>query len=89
MGDCAETSSAGEMSLLANGKSIGERIEELVCYGSVDAVKLSAEDRVRVIEFASSFEECSSTSAELAEMTDAELMRTAYWVMAEYAQGQV
>lgn len=86
--DHAEASIAG-VSLVSDGRSIGESIEEVVCNGSLATLKLSSADRSRVVEFASSFEECSNTTEELNAMADAELLRTAYWAMAEYARGQM
>ncbi|WOB11291.1 hypothetical protein [Piscinibacter gummiphilus] len=89
MSDPAGATSAEELTLVSEGRSIGESIEEVVCNGSLATLKLSSADRSLVVEFAASFEECSSTTEELNAMADADLLRAAYWAMAEYARGQM
>lgn len=56
----------------------------------IDAVRmgapLTAEERADLIERTPSFEECSQTAAELAAMSDADLMTTAMWVWHDYCR---
>lgn len=69
-------------------QTIGMTIEDWYCHG-MPGEPLSSEQRASVINFALGFEECQSTIAELAALTDQDLVRSAYWAMAEYARGQV
>lgn len=38
---------------------------------------------------AEGFEECGQSTAELEAMDDKDLVATAYWIMADYARGQM
>ncbi|MGE0329730.1 MAG: hypothetical protein AB7P37_03445 [Ramlibacter sp.] len=67
--------------------TIGMQVEAWHVYGMQGP--LTAEQRTAVINFAHSFEECSKTPEELALMDDPELISTAYYAMAEYANGQL
>ena len=68
--------------------SIGQFVEEFHFYGISDNRTLEQEQRVDIIEFAMSVEECSQTKAKLESMSDKDLVQAAYRVMAEYASGQ-
>jgi hypothetical protein len=70
-------------------KSVGERVERLKLYGFADGQILSTKDRDEIIEFAMQFEECAWSRAELKAESDSGLVYCAYWVMAEYASGQI
>lgn len=65
----------------------GRFVEE--CMWDAHDKKLSDIEHSDIVEFAARFEECSHSSDELHEMPDEELLRVAYWAMAEYASGQV
>jgi hypothetical protein len=65
----------------------GQLVEQLHCYATDK--QLSEVERQDIIEWASRFEECTNSEDEFHAMPDAELIRTAYWIMAEYASGQV
>lgn len=69
-------------------KNVGELVEDYVLYG-MPKTPLDADFRQRVIEYTVRFEECSRDEAELAAMSDSDLVQCSYWVMAEYARGQV
>lgn len=53
-----------------------------------EPVVMTAEERADFIEYTSHFEECCYAKHELRKMSDAELVESGYWVMAEYARGQ-
>lgn len=73
-----------------NGRSVGEAIEEIVCYGSSESTPaLTTSDRQEIIDFATSFEECHLSRAEIEGLADKDVLNTAYWVMADYARGQM
>lgn len=69
------------------GLPIGQRVEDWRIYGMPSA--LDPEVREEVIAFALSFEECNETRQQLEAMGHEELIVTAYWAMANYAQGQL
>jgi len=53
------------------------------------SVPMTAAERAFLVEDTPRFEECSHSAAELAAMSDADLMGRAYATWAEYASGQV
>lgn len=67
--------------------NIGEQIESWTLYGAPD--QLTSEQRTQAVEFAAGFEECIHSRDELAALNDAELIKAAYWAMADYARGQL
>lgn len=69
-------------------KNVGEQIEDYVLYGMPTA-PLEGVFRQKVIDYIVRFEECNRDEAELAAMSDSDLVQCSYWVMAEYARGQV
>ena len=69
-------------------KNMGELVEDYVLYGG-PTTPLEADFRQKVIDYTVRFEECSQDEAELAAMSDSDLVRCSYWVMAQYARGQV
>jgi hypothetical protein len=68
-------------------KGVGHFVEELHLYATDK--RLSAAERQDIVEDALRFEECSYSEQELLAMDDAALIGAYYWVMAEYASGQV
>lgn len=70
-------------------KSIGEEVEDLACHGIPTGTTLTDAKRNEIIEFAIGFEECGNTKPELDALTDKDLITAAYWVMADYARGQM
>ena len=67
----------------------GERIEALKLYGFKDGEKLTEDEREDIIDYTLRFEECQWSREHLEAEDDAGLIHCAYWVMAEYASGQV
>lgn len=67
----------------------GRVIEDLHCNGFEPGRTLSAEEREGIVEFALGFEECSQSKDELEAMSDKDLVSSAYWIMADYARGQM
>lgn len=67
----------------------GQLIEELHCYGFPPGRTLTGQERRGIVEFAEGFEECGQSTAELEAMDDKDLVATAYWIMADYARGQM
>lgn len=65
----------------------GRLVEDLHCYATDK--QLSEVERQDIIEWTATFEECSYAEDELHAMADADLISAAYWVMAEYASGQI
>lgn len=49
---------------------------------------LTVEEREFLVTDTASFEECCHTKAELREMSDSDLMSTAYWAWSDYVRGQ-
>lgn len=68
--------------------NIGADVENWVCYG-MPSEPLTSEQREAIIDYASGFEERSDTREELQAAADHDLIRTAYWAMADYARGQM
>lgn len=58
-----------------------ERIDEVR-----QGAPLTAEERAHLVENTPTFEECTQTQAELAAMSDAELMTTGMWVWHDYCR---
>ena len=69
--------------------SIGQLIEDLHCNGWLEDRVLTEQEKQDIIEFALRFEECGDSRGDLEAMSDQDLVRSAYWIMAEYASGQV
>lgn len=65
----------------------GRLVEELHCYAADK--QLSDVERDDIIEWALRFEECTYSADQFHAMPDADLIAAAYWIMAEYASGQV
>jgi hypothetical protein len=65
----------------------GRLVEELYLYATDK--QLSEVERQDIVEDALTFEECSYSDEELHAMDDAHLIAAHYWIMAEYASGQV
>lgn len=68
---------------------IGQLIETLYCTGWPEGRKLTEKERQDMVEFALPFEECSFERTDLEAMNDRDLVQSTYWIMAEYAKGQV
>jgi len=71
------------------GLGVGQFVEELYLYWTEHNTTLAPSERDCVIEFVMTFEECSHTVSELRSMDDQDLIASAYWVMADYARGQM
>ena len=69
--------------------SIGQLVEDLHCNGIPDGRTLTPQERLDIVEFALSFEECQEPRDVLEAKSDKDLVMSAYWIMAEYASGQV
>ena len=69
-------------------KNVGEQVEDYVLYG-MPTIPLEGVFRQKVIDYIVRFEECDRDEPELAVMSDSDLIQHSYWVMAEYARGQV
>ena len=65
----------------------GPLVERLMLYA--EDKQLSEVEHDKIVQWTLHFEECSNTEDELNRMSDAELIKAAYWVMAEYASGQL
>lgn len=70
-------------------RTVGQRIEDLHCYGFAEGEKLTAEERAEMLEFARAFEECTYSREELGAMDDKHLVAAGYSAMADYARGQM
>lgn len=70
-------------------QATGQLIEDLHCNGFEPGRKLSAGEKEEIVEFAVEFEECSQSKEDLEAMTDRDLVSSAYWIMADYARGQM
>lgn len=68
-------------------KGVGFFVEDMHLYATDK--RLSAIERQDIVEDALRFEECSYSEQELCAMDDAALIGAHYWVMAEYARGQI
>lgn len=68
-------------------KGVGFFVENMHLYATDK--RLSAIERQDIVEDALRFEECSYSEQDLNAMDDAALIGAHYWVMAEYASGQV
>lgn len=68
---------------------VGERVESLMCNGFQPGEVLTQQEREQIAGWAAGFEECDYSREKLMEMSDRDLVSTAYWVMADYARGQV
>lgn len=69
--------------------TVGQRIEDLHCYGFAEGEKLTPDERAQMLEYARSFEECTYSREELVAMDDKHLVAAGYGAMADYARGQV
>lgn len=69
--------------------NVGHLVEDLKCNGFGSNRTLSADERRAIVEYMARFEECSYSQQELSAMTDSDLVNAAYFVMAEYASGQI
>lgn len=65
----------------------GRLVEDLTLYASDK--QLSEVERQDLIEWVGRFEESCRTEDELHRMPDPELLEHCYWVMSDYARGQV
>lgn len=73
----------------ATGRTVGQRVEDLAIYGFKAGETLTAAERAEITDYSRTFEECSYSREELEAMTDADLVTCSYWIMAEYAKGQM
>ncbi|MDL5034446.1 hypothetical protein QRD43_21260 [Pelomonas sp. APW6] len=69
--------------------NIGQLIEDLHCYGWPQSRMLTEQERCDIVEFSITFEECSYERGDLEGMDDKDLVQVSYWIMAEYASGQI
>lgn len=67
--------------------TIGEYIEMRFFEGEVGREFESYKDSI--IEYISRFEECQMSDEELAQLDPQELISTSYWIMSDYAKGQI
>lgn len=72
----------------ASDSEVGRHIERWYMEPANPPVLTNADCR-RIAAWASRFEECSVSPADMLKMSNRDIISTAYWAMADYARGQV
>ena len=64
-------------------------IDDLACHGFSIGRTLTQTERDSIVDVALRFEECNDSREALMDMSDRDLVETAFRAMSDYAQGQL